>query len=196
MKRLFLLTLALAAGLGLHLLRAPGGQRVADDASLDAQYAAAKLRLAEANLARVERMNRRVANVVPASVVDDYRRDVAVAQARVAQGAPDAMGVWLQEVERDWRAADAAWRSAEAANDRTRGTVDPLDVDRLRLRAEVLRLNLERGRSLQAQPREAQIAWRISALNDELEQLVETVRRSPPRRPASTWVDPFFWGPR
>lgn len=164
--------------------------------SLDAQYAAAKLKLAEANLAKVERMNQRVANAVAGSVVDDYRQDLALAQARVEQADGDPFEIWLREVQRAGQAADRAWRSAQAANDRTRGTIDPLDVERLRLRAEVLRINLERGKALASQPREVQLAWRISALQDDVEQLVETLRLSPPRRPAPTYIDPFYWGPR
>lgn len=171
----------------------------ASERSLDEQYAAAKLKLAEANLAKVAKMNERVANAVPGSIVADYRQDVDVARARVAateRGRADSLAVWLLEAERDAKSAQNAWRDAVAANDRNRGTIDPADVERLKLRAEVLRVNLERGRALADQPRDAQLAWRISALEEQVDQLNETVRRSPPRRPSPVYIDSFYWGPR
>lgn len=154
--------------------------------NFDVEYAQAKLELAEANLKRAEGMNQRVSNAVSANVVSEYQHDVSVAQSRLdaAQaGKPHEFAVWLRAAETNAEAAKTAWNSAVAANKRTPGTVEATDVERLRLRAEVLRLNFERGQSLADQSREVQLEWRVSSLGDEVERLSEVVLRAAPSRP-------------
>lgn len=151
--------------------------------SLEVRYARAQLELAQANLKRAEAKNSRVANTVSANVVGQYRHDVEAAQSQfdaAHQGSYKPFAAWLRAAEVNWQGADTIWRSAVAANNQMPGTVDPLDVERLRLRAELYRLDLERGQALIDQPREAQLEWRVSLLNDELEQLKEAVFRSSP----------------
>jgi len=160
--------------------------------NLDLEYAQAKLQLAEANLRRAEAMNKKVANAVSANVVAEYQQDVAVGQHRVAsaeQGKGEDFQVWLGAARRNAAAAKNAWQSAVAANKRTKGTIDPTDVERLRLRAELLQLNYERGQQLATQPREVQLEWRVSALSDDVERLADVVLRNAPSRPGypSVW---------
>lgn len=189
--------LALVGVLGLILTWSPATALRSDAPdSLDAQYARAKLALAEANLARAERMNQRVANAVAGDVVADYRVEVELGRQRVAdaeRGNADSFEVWLAEVERAWKAADTTYNTAKAANDRTRGTIDPADVERLRLRAMVLELNLKRGQAAANQPRSAQLAWRISALSDELSFVSEDLRRGAVGRVVPGHRYDFFW---
>jgi hypothetical protein len=153
--------------------------------NFDTEYAEAKLELAQANLQRAESMNQKVSNAVSANVVAEYRQDVEVAKLRLEDakaGKPDAFAVWLRSAEKKAAAAKTAWESAVAANKRTKGTVEATDVDRLRLRSQVLRLNFERGQSLANEPREAQLEWRVSSLGDEVERLSEVVLRNAPSR--------------
>ena len=153
--------------------------------NFDAEYAEAKLELAQANLKRAEDMNSRVANAVSANVVAEYRQDLEVAKLRLEDakaGKSDAFAVWLQSAEKKAAAAKTAWESAVAANKRTKGTVELTDVERLRLRSQVLRLNFERGQSLTTESREAQLEWRVSSLGDEVERLSEVVLRNAPSR--------------
>lgn len=149
--------------------------------SLEVRYARAQLELAQANLKRAEAKNGRVANTVSANVVGQYRQDVEVARSQfdnAQQGKLRPFDAWLHAAESNWKSADTAWQSAVNANKRTPGTVDPLDVERLRLRAELYRIDLERGQALVDQPREAQLEWHVSVLSDELERLKEAVFRS------------------
>lgn len=164
----------------------------ADHENLELAYARAKLALAEANLKRVEARNQKVANAVSHNVVTAYRGDVDIARRALedaTQADADDFGVWLRRVEIQWKAAEAVWKSAVAANQRKQGTVDPLDVERLRLRAELLRINHERGQTLRDQPRETQLAWRLGSLEDEIERLNEVVFRTTPARGSS----PTIW---
>jgi hypothetical protein len=149
--------------------------------SLEVRYARAQLELAQANLKRAESKNQRVANAVSSNVVGQYRQDVEVARSQfddAQQGSRKSFDVWLRAAEANWKAADVVWRSAADANKRMAGTVDELDVERLRLRAELYRIDLERGQALVDQPREAQLEWRVSVMSDEMERLKEAVFRS------------------
>jgi len=162
------------------------------DETLDLRYAEAQLALARANLTRAESANQRVPNAVSANVVTAYKNDVEVARLRLDKlraGGPESIQVWLRAAEVNWKLADSRYRSSLAANQRMPNTVNALDIERYRCRAEVCRLDFERGRAVADQPREKQLEWRISMLNDQIERLNEAVFRSPPTRT----IDPFWW---
>jgi hypothetical protein len=155
------------------------------------EYARAKLQLAEANLKRVEEMNRRVARTVPASVVAEFQSDVEEANVQVRQTASQGgqFGVWLRRAQSELQAATTRWKAALAGNRRVEGTFGELDVERFRLRAEVARLQLERGRSLLGASREAQLEWQVELLNNEVDRLNEEPSRISP----SGRYYPMYW---
>jgi hypothetical protein len=151
--------------------------------SLDVRYARAHLAMAEANLARVETANRRVANAVAGVVVGGYQQDLAVAKVRLQAALGEAQepaDFWLRVAEASAKTADRNWRSAAAANQKVAGTIHELDIERLRLRAEVSQLNLERGRALADASPEARLQWQIELVHDELQRLDEEVLRNAP----------------
>jgi len=160
-------------------------QAAAPDAaatSVDVRYARAQLELADANLSRVRESNKKVAGAVPRNVVAEFQYDVEVAKARLERarggGAGKEFQVWLQRAESERRAAEDRWKSAVAANERVPGTVGALDVERLRLRAEVATLQLERGRSLVGASREAQLEWEVELLDNQVQRLKEEAGRA------------------
>jgi len=140
--------------------------------------------LAEANLQKVQQMNRRVANVVAADVVAEYEQDVEIAKVRVqdALKTPDdnPFAPWLRAAQSAVKTAEARLRSAEAANQKMAKTFDELDLERMRLRVELTRLRLQRGQELADQPAEAQLQWQVGVLADEVQRLREQLRRAPP----------------
>lgn len=129
--------------------------------SIEVRYARAQMQLAEANLHRVEQSNQRVARSVPSSVMAEYQRDVTVAKTRLEHAAAgrdaSAFQGWLQRAKSEQRTAETALKNAMAVNDRAPGTFDPLDIERFRLRAEVAKLQLERGQTLVDSGLEAQL---------------------------------------
>jgi hypothetical protein len=149
---------------------------------VEVRYARAQLELAEANLRRIDESNKRVARAVPASVVAEYRYDVDVAKARLEQATGGKAGnefrVWLRRAEAERKSAETSWQSASAANQRVPGTIGALDIERLRLRAEVARLQLERGRTLVDAGREAQLAWQVDLLDNQVQRLKEEAGRA------------------
>jgi DNA repair exonuclease SbcCD ATPase subunit len=161
--------------------------------SLEVRYAQAQLRLAEVNLKRVERMNQRVPRSVPGDMVAEYREDVEVAKLRLenlasGKGENDFQ-VWLRRAEEAAQSAEARLRSGMAVNQRAPGTLDALELERLRLRAELARLRLARGQALADQPRETQVQWQLDYLSDEVQRLNQEVLRGP----GTTRPNPFWW---
>jgi hypothetical protein len=152
--------------------------------SVEVRYARAQLQLAEANLKRVDQVNRRLARSVPSSVVAEYQHDVQVAKTRLEQAAAGrAAGefqVWLQRAEAERRTAETTWKNATAVNGRAPGSFDPLDVERFRLRAEVAKLQLERGQSLVDSSHESQLQWEVDMLNNQVQRLKEETSRATP----------------
>ena len=150
--------------------------------SVDVHYARAQLQLAEANLSRVEQINKRVARAVPSSVVADYQLDVKVAKTRLEQAtagqSANEFQVWLQRAEAERKTAETAWKNATEVNKRVAGTYDLLDIERFRLRAEVAKLQLERGQTLVDSGREAQVQWEIDLLDNQVQRLKEESSRA------------------
>lgn len=148
--------------------------------NVEVRYARAQLQLAEANLGRVDQSNKELERTVPSSIVAEYQDDVRVAKTRLqkATAGESANGfqVWLTRAEAERRAADTAWTNATAVNQRAAGTFVPLDVERFRLRAEVAKLQLERGQSLVNAGREAQLQWQSELLDNQVQRLKEEMR--------------------
>ena len=159
--------------------------------SVEVRYARAQLQLTEANLNRVEQSNKQVARSVPSSVVADYQHDVQVAKTRLEQAtagrAASEFQVWLQRAEAERRTAETTWKSATAANVSVPETVEPLDIERYRLRAEVAKLQLERGKTLVDSGREAQMQWKIDLLDNQVQRLKEELRQSAPFISFPSW---------
>jgi hypothetical protein len=176
MFTLMLLTVVSLLGQQVQL---PAPSRAASE-SVDVQYARAQLQLAEANLNRVEESNKKLERTVPSSIVAEYQDDVRVAKIRLQQattGRPaNDFQVWLERAEAERRSAETTWKQAMAVNQSTPGTFVPLDVERYRLRAEVAKLQLQRGQSLVDSGREAQLQWQSDLLDNQVQRLKEETR--------------------
>jgi hypothetical protein len=150
--------------------------------SAELRYARAQLQLAETNLKRLEQSNQRMPRSVPSSVVAEYQHDVKVAKTRLKQATAGRTAsdfqIWLQRAEAERRATETAWSNATAANARAPGTFQPLDVERFRLRAEVAKLQLERGRMLVDSSREAQLQWELDMMDNQVQRLKDETTRA------------------
>ena len=169
----------------------PAPADVAASETIDVRYARAQLQLAEANLQRVQQINSKLARTVPASVVAEYQRDLDVAKTQMQQAesraGDDPFGVWLRRADTIRKNADTIWKNAATINRQSPGTFETLDVERFRLRAEVTRLQVERGLLLAHAPREAQLQWQIELVNNEVQRLKEESRSAPFSRFWKVW---------
>jgi hypothetical protein len=175
----------------LCLLAAP------DDApseSVEVRYARAQLQLAEANLKRVEERNKKTARSVPNSVETDYQHEVQIAKTRLEQATagPDSneFESWLERADVERNMADLNLKNATSVNDRVPGTFQQLDIERFRLRAEVAKLQLERGQALVNADREAQLQWKIDLLDNQVQRLKDESLRA---RPIITYDLIWWW---
>jgi hypothetical protein len=164
-----------------------GGAPPEEDAAPtgEAHYAEVKLALAEANLRKVELINERVRNAVSAHVLAEFRSEIQVAKfklERARQGDENPFPAWLLRVKTNYETARAFWQDAVAANQRVPGTIDPVDVERMRLRTELYRIHYARGRAVADASTEAQLAWHLNVMNDEIERLKDAVFRTPVQR--------------
>jgi len=168
---------------------APSGAPASE--TVDVRYARAQLQLAQANLQRVQQINQRLARTVPASVVAEYQGDLDVAKTQMQQAesrsVADGFSVWLRRAESIWKNADTIWKNAVTIKQRSTGTFETLDIERFRLRAEVTRLQLERGQLLVRGPRESQLQWQLDLVNNEVQRLTEESRTAPFARFWRVW---------
>jgi hypothetical protein len=185
-------TLIVAAFLIGQVAQLPAPTPYANE-SVDVRYARAQLKLAEANLNRVEQSNKQVERAVPSSIVAEYQRDVEVAKTRLAGAtadhSPGEFQVWLERADAERRAAETTWKSATSANASVPATFSPLDIKRYRLRAEVAKLQLERGQKLANSSRESQLQWELEVLDNQVQRLKEESRQPLPF-PESY---PYWW---
>lgn len=161
--------------------------------SLEVRYARLWLQLAETNLQRAQRANQRVANAVPANVVAEYRARVDVARARLesSQAAkPDQLAFWQAGAAAAHRAAEVRYQSASAANARMANTIDPGEVERLRLRTALAELQVERGRAVAGAAPAAQLRWQLEVLFDQVDELRE---ENLPGRPSGPVLPLWRW---
>ena len=152
------------------------------------EAARARLALAEASLAQVVARNRKVARSVPENIVAEYQQNVAVAQAFVAIAGGESFEAWLRHAEATARDTASAWRSATNAN-RAVQTIDPLEIERLRLAMVLGQRQLEAGRALRTAPPDQRLAWTLEVLYDDLARLDERTRRASPS--VRTYID--YW---
>mgnify|MGYP002623283754 FL=1 len=176
---------------------APDAAEKAAEESVDLRYYRAQLELAEANLKRLQRMNQKLKRSVPASVVDQFKNDVAQAKLRVELAnegdAADEFTVWLRRARGDFDDAKSRWEKAVAVNRRAPKTFDPQDIQRYRLRAEVYRLQYVSGRALVSASREAQLEWRVELLTNELDRVKEDANRIMPAARYYYYAFPGWW---
>jgi hypothetical protein len=176
---MFTVMLLTAAALLAQQVQLPAPSKPTQE-SVEVRYARAQLQLAEANLARVEQSNEQVERSVPSSIVAEYKDDVRVAKNRLQQAlagrSASGFQVWLERAEGERRTADTAWKNAMAVNKSAPDTFSPRDVERFRLRAEVAKLQLERGQSLATAGREAQLQWQSDLLDNQVQRLKEETR--------------------
>jgi multidrug resistance efflux pump len=161
--------------------------------NVEIRYARAQLQLAETNLKRVDESNKRMERSVPSSVVAEYRYDIEIAKMRLQQttsrAAMGEFSIWLQRAEAERKTAETTWKNATIVNSRAAGTFAPLDIERYRLRAEVAKLQLERGQSLTNSSRETQLQWELDVLINQVQRLQEESRQQAPW----TGYFPYWW---
>ena len=143
---------------------------------LNLRYAATSLKLARLNLDQAQDANRRLARAVPSTEVERLKQLVKLAEVEVRKemkaGQGDQANMNVRTAAANLKVATAEWRSAEEANRSGPGTVQPRELERLRLTAELARLSLARERA-SGDPKSAaaELQYQIDQLRSEVEDL-------------------------
>lgn len=157
-------------------------QSTLEQEDLDVRYARTWLKLTEARLKQVRDGNRRVAGAYPAAVVAEYERLVDSAKTQLddtdAQRRVNEFAAFVRDAEAAVKNAETEWAQANAINHRRPGSFAKVAMEILKLRAELARLLLERGRAAAAEPREDQIQWQLAQLRHEVLRLREEVAKN------------------
>jgi hypothetical protein len=169
------LALSVALGYRAGIGAPPAGE--SKQTSTNERYAKARLREAELRLQKVQDLNRKVAGTISNALIAQFGDDVEVAKSQLRSvaeaGSSDPFKDWLTRSEVALRAAEMRLKRAMRANQISPGAVDPLDMERLRVRTEVAQLRLEQGRSLIDGSPDARLQWQLEMLNDGLAHVQE-----------------------
>jgi len=141
--------------------------------SIRVRYARAYLELTKADLNTALGVNKRIGVAYPGNTVQRLRNHVAIAEAKLQYelngGESKLHDIHLRELEEARKLADMYLANAVAVNKRLAGTIDELEIKRLRLVAEVAKLAIERGRDPAAVSTPyAHLQWQLDQMRSEL----------------------------
>ena len=143
-------------------------------------YAKALLKVAQADLAKADEANRKVAGTIPPSVLFGLRNDVTMAQARVK----GMLGLAKDEKNNDYipatqdaiNYAEEQLKRAQDANARVPTAISKAELDRRQAEVELARARLEVAKRLNtAEPMEV-AEWELLQLQGDVHELQFRVR--------------------
>ncbi len=144
-----------------------------DAGGIRARYARAYLHLAEVDLEIVLDMNRRISGTYPENTVQQLRNHVEIAEMKLqyelAGGEIRLHDIHLKELERAKNLAEMNLANAIAINKSLAGTIDELEIKRLRLAAEVAKLAIDKGRDpASVSTPYTHLQWQLNQMQSEL----------------------------
>jgi hypothetical protein len=166
--------------IGITLGRTTGQAQSEQDAKKQAdgfamQAAKLNLQLAEMNLERMNRQNRRVPGTVIQGLIDMFAQEVELARAELSIFEKNAGGSpYLAMVERmrlAVRFSKARADRALAMFEKAPEIMSRTDVERMRNMARIADLQLQRGLALEKASAGDQLQWQLEVYGDELDRV-------------------------
>jgi chromosome segregation ATPase len=148
-------------------------------AVINARYAEVYLKIAELNLQTAIESDRRVPNTIPRAEISRLKQIVSLAESQwKAAKSGEKRNLALENDASQVKVTQEALQKAVAANNRAPGTVSQIERDRLRLLAELTRLQLAKDKSAsEAKSTTSELQQRVDHLEKELRELREQVTR-------------------
>jgi len=176
-RRLAIVAVFLAIGVALGF--AAGSQSEEKDKkklkSLSVECAQAKLRLAELNLARAQELNQKVPGTLIGGMMEQFEKEVTLAKVELQIAEKSTDGDPFQaSIERAKLALAAAKERAKVGMQtykKAPTVVTKGDVERMRLFAVIVDLQLQRGEALANGPAEQKLEWQLEMLGDDIERI-------------------------
>ncbi len=153
---------------------------------INVKYAETFLRLSEVQLQKILDFNRRVPGGFSEAEVERLRRMVEVAKERlewVRKAGHKQSAANIFQAEATVQNAETNYNKAQSANNRVPGAVPQLEMDRLRLVAELARMSLQKARlAAEANSSVADVQWELDQLREDVLQLRSRVEAITSRR--------------
>lgn len=168
---------ALSLGAVVRLPAVTGAQTEGE--SLDLQYANAYLELAKAELAIFQNANRNVPGTVSADEIS-MRQENVQAFEQLVQDVKDGKGfdrmaVLVMLAKHDIHRAQSDIQRARMVNQQAPGTFGEDRIEKMQALEELSKLNYETGKQAMGASEAEQLRWRVSVLEDEMNQLRDQV---------------------
>ncbi len=144
------------------------------------QQARTYLRYTEINLKLAESANERRRNTVPEARIAEYRERVKLAKALLTSAEQEQANnfeVYVEMAGAAYRIELASLKRAQEVKNVVSNENTDLEIERLRLKAELARLVYQRGKSLVDGSRAEQDEWKFDYLTNEVLRLRQQVRR-------------------
>lgn len=155
-------------------------------ANVRAQYARKSLQLAELELAIVLEANEEIPNLHTPRTIQRLRNNVAYAEEALRyeteSDEKDLHDLHLHELEVDLKTAQTELAAATKLNQRLPGSLNDLEIKKLRATTEVARLALALARDPAViQSREDHFQWQIDRMRSEMTRLYILMDKALPR---------------
>jgi len=173
-----LIVLALVTGLNFAVFqqnRAPAQPAGAPSASeLNIRYSEIYLELAKVQLQRSLDTNKQVPGTFTNVAIEALRQVVFVAEKQLdmfkkSNGQP--VNTFLVSAEANARACSVSYNRAKAVNQSNPGTIPAVEIERLRLTADLANINLEKAKTIGNESSQEYMQWQIDQLREEFFQL-------------------------
>ena len=141
---------------------------------LDIRYAKAYLALLEATLAKQEEMNKNGPKTIRATVIQSIKEGVADARERVQQAQsdnPNNSAAYVLSAEANLRISEEILRKAEAARARFAGAVPQTEIDRLRAKRDLDKINVDKAKHLAAESPLSNLRYEVGQLREDVQEL-------------------------
>jgi hypothetical protein len=141
---------------------------------LNIRYAKAYLALMEATLARYEEMNRNAPNTVRATVIQAIQEGVRDARERVQQTQSDEANdsaIYVTHAEAELRVSEEILKRSEAAVARRSGAIGPKEIERLKAKRDLDKINVEKARHLASESPLSNLSYELGQLREEVQEL-------------------------
>jgi hypothetical protein len=179
-RRCLVLTLILA--LGIVAVRTTGiiaqekqDKLTSDPGKLAVQFAEAKLKLAQMNLAKMKEMNSRVRGTLITGLVEQFAEEVTLAELELEAAKKTPGGnpyqATLERTRLALRTAEARAERALRTHEKAPNIVSRDDVERVRQIAVVADLQLARGVALENASPQEQLQWQMDVFSNELDRV-------------------------
>lgn len=141
---------------------------------LDVRYAQTMLALAKLELQRGLQINQQIPGTFTKTAINALEQVVVIDEEQVkalTQPGSARVPLYLIAAQSSAKAAQQSLERVLAINQQNPGTITQIEVDRLRLNAELSHLALEKARSINPKNEAQFLQWQIDQLRDELLQL-------------------------